>query len=468
MAYQNYHKNVPPNIIPQKRLIYEKYNHPKLIKPLSLEYIKAAKAISIVDKENVTIQDILDPSKSRFVSDVYNLASLAIQRSSEINFLLFKFEILTNNEFLDPWIARVLIAELLWGKQYLKSNAKEAETIKYYEENLREAYAEVTSVIYNPLDNNKLKLPIYVRINTLTISIEDTLRAFCKEGWNLLPRCNSYLDYLNTLTNLCKNDFVRDYHISELLAFPPGTILYNHPGYIKGKFLLQDKGSCLSSFLLNPKRNSFVLDLCAAPGIKSNHLANIMGNSGLIYSNDIHSARHDALCNLLQLTDVKNVKTLQHDFLNINISHYENIKYILVDPTCTYSGIFFEANKSSQKGRIQHFQYLLSMILRYTLQTFPNVKRVVYTTCSVYAEEGEIVIDDVLDEIGNSYYLLDIKEMLWNEWESVSSVEYACGDKCLRIVPEFDLCQGYFIAVFERNFDVQVPPFVKRFKKKQR
>jgi putative methyltransferase len=169
---------------------------------------------------------------------------------------------------------------------------------------------------------------------------------------------------------------------------------------------------------------------------------------------------------LLQLTDVKNVKTLQYDFLNININHYDNIKYILVDPTCTSSGIFVEACKSSQKTRIQHFQYLLSMILRYTLQTFPNVKRVVYTTCSLYPEEGEIVIDDVLDEIGDSYSLLDVKEMLWNEWESVSSIEYACGEKCVRIIPEFDLCQGYFIAVFERNFDVEVPPYIKRFKKK--
>jgi hypothetical protein len=86
---------------------------------------------------------------------------LTIQRNSEINFLLQKFEILRNNEFLDPWIAKVLIAELLWGKQYLKSNASEAEIIKYYEENLREAYTEVTNIIYNPLDRDKRKLIFY-------------------------------------------------------------------------------------------------------------------------------------------------------------------------------------------------------------------------------------------------------------------------------------------------------------------
>ena len=86
-----------------------------------------------------------------------------------------------------------------------------------------------------------MKFPTYVRINTLSISIENCLCAFFKEGWNLLPRCESYSDHLQMIANLRDKNFIKDYHISELLVFPPETIFYDHPGYLRGKFLLQDK-----------------------------------------------------------------------------------------------------------------------------------------------------------------------------------------------------------------------------------
>ena len=96
---------------------------------------------------------------------MYNSALLTLQRSKEITFLLQKIPILQSNPALDPWLARVLIADLLWGNQYLKSGAKEVETIKYFEEELREAFTEVTAIIKNPLDQRKSKLFIFLFYN---------------------------------------------------------------------------------------------------------------------------------------------------------------------------------------------------------------------------------------------------------------------------------------------------------------
>ena len=167
---------------------------------------------------------------------------------------------------------------------------------------------------------------------------------------------------------------------------------------------------------------------------------------------------------LLESTDVKNTKCIENDYLNLTTIN-EDVKYILIDPTCTNSGIFLDKSKTPQKARIQRYQFALSMMLRHTLQHFPNVKRVVYTTCSLFPEECEIIVDDALKEVGDSYTLVDIRELLWNEWESLGLPEHMCGNKCLRIVPKVDLCYGYFIAVFERNYEVPVPPYVRRYKK---
>lgn len=86
-----------------------------------------------------------------------------------------------------------------------------------------------------------VKLPRYVRINTLLTNVNDILDAFCDDEWNFLPRCNDYATHLETVSNLNMYDFIQDFHIPEVLVFSPGTKFYNHPAYLNGKLILQDK-----------------------------------------------------------------------------------------------------------------------------------------------------------------------------------------------------------------------------------
>lgn len=171
---------------------------------------------------------------------------------------------------------------------------------------------------------------------------------------------------------------------------------------------------------------------------------------------------------LLNKTNVTNTLISHENFFKLSLDK-NKIEYILVDPASSYSGIFLLAEKHHLKSFLHHSNYKLGVVLKYILLTFPNVKRVVYTTCSIHPEEGEKVVDHALEEIGKSYTLLDAKQMLWNEWDCMSHPDYKCGKKCIRIRPEFDQCQGWFIAVFERNFDVPLPPFrFKNYLKRER
>lgn len=86
-----------------------------------------------------------------------------------------------------------------------------------------------------------VKLPRYVRVNTLLTSVDEALDAFYYDEWNLLPRCDTYSSHLKAVSNIGCSDFIQDFHIPEVFVFPPGTQFHNHPGYLNGKLLLQDK-----------------------------------------------------------------------------------------------------------------------------------------------------------------------------------------------------------------------------------
>lgn len=114
-------------------------------------------------------------------------------------------------------------------------------------------------------------------------------------------------------------------------------------------------------------------------------------------------------------------------------------------------------NNKLLSKRLQNLHSFQVYLLRYALFNFPNAKRIIYSTCSLYPEENEEVIDEVLTDIGNAYCLVPAKELLGNNWTNFSSKRYNCADKCLYSKPNIDFCNGFFVAIFDRNFDVALP-----------
>lgn len=136
-----------------------------------------------------------------------------------------------------------------------------------------------------------------------------------------------------------------------------------------------------------------------------------------------------------------------------------NLRYNL---TIFIKGIVDRPKQSEMDGmpepqRLQNLQSFQVYLLRYALFNFPNAKRIIYSTCSLYPEENEEVVDEVLANVGNAYHLLPVRQLLKNNWTNFSSKKYNCGDLCLYSKPDDDFCNGFFIAVFERNFDVTLP-----------
>lgn len=118
-------------------------------------------------------------------------------------------------------------------------------------------------------------------------------------------------------------------------------------------------------------------------------------------------------------------------------------------------------------GRLRSLQSFQVLLLRHALLNFPTAKKVIYSTCSIQPEENEHVIDEILSDIGEAYKLVPPKELLSENWINFSSLDFKCQDNCLYARPETDLTNGFFVAVFERNFNVPLPEYKRRSKAKK-
>lgn len=89
-------------------------------------------------------------------------------------------------------------------------------------------------------------------------------------------------------------------------------------------------------------------------------------------------------------------------------------------------------------------------ILRAALTKYPDVKKVVYSTCSVLPEENEDVVRQVL-ETNYNFKLVPAKQFVSGTWKNFGSPDYGeLGAYCLYTRPDDDFTNGFFVAVFER------------------
>jgi putative methyltransferase len=176
-----------------------------------------------------------------------------------------------------------------------------------------------------------------------------------------------------------------------------------------------------------------------------------------IYAVEMNVNRYKTLCEFVTRTNAECIKAIQEDALQILPEQYENVKYILVDPSCSGSGMIdrIETREESNENlyyRLKKLQCVQSMLLTRALLDFPNVTKVIYSTCSMYVEENESVISIALNRAGNMFKLVNLRKKLKNEWHNFGSEEHFIhGNKCLYALPEKDFCRGFFMAMFKRN-----------------
>ena len=164
-----------------------------------------------------------------------------------------------------------------------------------------------------------------------------------------------------------------------------------------GLFYVQDPSTLLSVSLLDPQPGQAVLDLCAAPGGKTCHIAERMKNEGQLSALDIRESRLKLLrenCDRMRVT----CATLgQADETTAGEAKFDRV---LVDVPCTNTGVIRRRLdlrwrlSPDQTKRLADEQ--LQLLVRAAAHAKPD-GQLVYSTCSIEPEENEQLVARFLE-----------------------------------------------------------------------
>jgi 16S rRNA (cytosine1407-C5)-methyltransferase len=173
-----------------------------------------------------------------------------------------------------------------------------------------------------------------------------------------------------------------------------------------GFYYLQGLTSMLPAIVLNPSPGEIVLDLCSAPGSKTTQIAGLMKNKGQLVANELELERIKALVFNMDKMNFFNYGVV--NFKGEVLSRYYNSYFdkILVDAPCSGLGIIQkknEVNKWWSLERVAHLADIQSRLLAAAIKMLKKGGEVVYSTCTLTAEENELVINKLLEK-----YPLDV------------------------------------------------------------
>jgi putative methyltransferase len=294
--------------------------------------------------------------------------------------------------------------------------------------------------------------PRWVRVNRLRTSLEEELNTTFGD----FQKMNDLNDLLKATRD--SKVFYMDEHVPDLIALAPGFDLSKVEAYTSGKLIIQDKASCFPAYLLDVENVSGeIIDACAAPGNKTTQLAAFYFQhkqsstlKGRIHAFEKDERRTQILEKMIRQAGADKIVRVhgQSNFLEAqpNDQIYQNVEAVLLDPSCSGSGIVTRDEESNlqlpvaiittnQKNnslskkrkrpndekedikmleeaqpedgealvkRLDALSAFQISLLTHAM-SFSSASRIAYSTCSIHFEENErVVIQALSSKVGRS------------------------------------------------------------------
>ena len=225
----------------------------------------------------------------------------------------------------------------------------------------------------------------------------------------------------------------------------------------RGLFMIQDEAAMLASHLMSVQPGDRVLDVCAAPGGKSCHMAERMNNQGYILAIDIHASRLELIAqnaNRLGLTCIETKAADAETLIDTMPEQIGSFDDVLVDVPCSGLGLLLRKPDIRMSMTYQKMQELILLQERILQQASAFVApggTLLYSTCTINPHENEEQAKKFLanNNTFEAYPFGDILPSRLAELADTFMSDAARGS--LQLLPDVVACDGFYMARFRRK-----------------
>ncbi len=307
----------------------------------------------------------------------------------------------------------------------LRNISRNLDKINYPDEKDKVSYLSV-----------KYSLPEWLVKQWLNVYDEETVKtigsAFLEEK-PLTVRFNERKIKKEDLVGILKKEGVT---VGEVPEIPCALYLsgYDHlsalPSFCEGLYQVQDLSSMQVALWSGVKEGDQVLDVCAAPGGKSIHIAELLNGTGHVEARDLTEYKVDLLRDNIERSGLTNIEAVCQDATVYDPDKKKSADIVIADLPCSGLGVLgkkpdlrYKMNEKTEADLVELQREILSVVKDYVK---PDGK-LLYSTCTIHREENE----------GNVEWFL--KE--YPEFELVK-------DK--QMIPGKDTGDGFYIAIIKR------------------
>lgn len=212
--------------------------------------------------------------------------------------------------------------------------------------------------------------PITVRFNPDRISKEELLKMLKEEGVcvkeDLKLPCALYLSNFDYLAKL--------------------------KSFQKGYYQVQDISSMQVAWWASPKEGDYIIDVCAAPGGKALHLAELLRETGFVEARDLTEYKIGLIQENIRRSGMTNIEAVQMDARLRDEASVEKADIVIADLPCSGLGVLgkkpdlkYKITKASQAQLVKLQRELLSVAAEYVRPE----GTLIYSTCTIHREENE-------------------------------------------------------------------------------
>ena len=436
-------------------------NSRKLARQIVQRVLEEGAYSNLVLSKELSNNDIDEKDKGLITEIVYG----TLRRKRTLDVLIGNF--VKDINLLDPRVLNILRVAIyqMYFLDKIPEYAACNEAVEEAKEVSEDASRLVNGILRNYIRDEKEIVVPGNRIDELAYKFSFQpwmIRLFIKQygeektmklmaGLNETPKVSvrvnefraEYDEVYEKLENMGYN-IEEGYACPEAIAIKGGKSIEDNEIFKEGLITVQDESAMLIAPLLDLKEGDKVLDLCAAPGGKTTHIAELLNNTGEVLAFDLHENKLSLIEENAKRLGLTNISCKAMDATKLNSDYISYGDKVLIDVPCSGLGIIRKKPEIKWNKTRQDLRDLTKIqrdIMENAWQYLKPNGTLIYSTCTLNKEENEDNVKWFLSKYNDAkiekIYIGNNNNFLYNDNGS------------LTILPN-DFMDGFFIAKIKK------------------